>query len=133
MITLKIVQTYSKGHICTNPRTGQYLTHAHTHTTRAVATTDNCFAHSGARQRGKVIGVMNRVNPHLKNPLAYCRSECKAVYQAPASHNTCGSCWLGTAQQFYHDMRGEGGFNLLITRDPGAHIHQPTAWPLPHA
>ena len=106
--------------------------HAHTHTTRAVVTTDNCFARSGAHKHGKVIGVMNRVNPHLKNPWAYCRSECKAVYQASAPHNTCGSCWLGTAQQFYHDMRGEGGSRVTSKLKPGAHIHQPTTWSLPH-
>ena len=51
--------------------------------------------------------LMNWGNPRLINP--YCRGECKAVYQAPAPHNTCGSCWLETAQQFYHDMRGEDG------------------------
>ena len=98
--------------------------HAHTHTTRAVAITDNCFARSGAHQCGKVIGVMNRVNLHLKNPLAYCRCECKVVYQAPAPHNTCGSCWLETAQQFYNDMRGEDGSRVTSKLKQGAPIHQ---------
>ena len=37
--------------------------------------------------------------------------------QAP--HNTCGSCWLGTAQQFYHDMR------RLITRIEARGTHKP--------
>ena len=62
----------------------------------------------------------------------YYRSECNAVYQAPAPHNTWGSCWLGTAQQFYHDMGGEGGSWLTSKLKQGAHIHQPTAWLLPH-
>ena len=42
--------------------------HAHTHTTRAVVTTDNCFALSGAHKHGKVIGVMNRVTRISKTP-----------------------------------------------------------------
>ena len=37
----------------------------------------------------------------------YCRGECKAVYQAPAPHNTFGNCWLGTAPQFSHEKRGD--------------------------
>ena len=60
----------------------------------------------------------------------YCR---KAVYQAPAPHNTRGSCWLGTALQFHLDMRGEGGSQITSKSKQGAHIHQPTAQPLPHA
>ena len=117
-------------HQNTNPLLGQYLTHVQSHTTRAVATTDSCFASSGAHQRGKVVGLMNGVNPHLINP--NCQSECKAVYQTPATHNTCGSCWLGTAQQFYHDICREGGSRVTGKLKQGAHIHQPTAWPLPH-
>ena len=42
-------------------------------------------------------------------------------------HNTCRSCWLGTAQQFHHDMRGEGGLRVTSKVKQGAHIHQPTA------
>jgi len=75
---------------------------------------------------------MNGENSGLrKSP--YRRVECKAVYQVPAPHNTCGSCWLGTAQQFYHDMRGEGGSQVTSKLKQVEHIHQPTAWPLPHA
>ena len=33
----------------------------------------------------------------------------------------------GTAQQFYHDMRGEGGSRVTSKLKQGAHIHQPTA------
>ena len=54
-------------HIYTNPRLGQYLSHAHSHFTRAVAATDTCFALIGAHQRGKVVGLMNGENPRLKN------------------------------------------------------------------
>ena len=57
----------------------------------------------------------------------------KEVYQASAPHNTCGSCWLGTAQQFYLDMREEGGSQVTSKLKQGTHILQPTAWPLPHA
>ena len=47
---------------------------------------------------------MNGEFPRLQNTLLQ-----RWLHQAPAPHNTRGSCWLGTAQQFYHDMRGEGG------------------------
>ena len=53
----------------TNPRTGQYLTHTHSHFTRAVAATDSCFALIGANQRGKAVGLKNGENPCLKNLL----------------------------------------------------------------
>ena len=73
-----------------------------------MATTDSCFTLiAGAHQRGKAIGLMNGKTHVSKTP--YCPSECKAVYQAPAPHNTCGSCWLGTAPQFSHEMCGEDG------------------------
>ena len=60
------------------------------------------------------MGLMNRETRVSKTP--YCRGGCKAVYQAPAPHNTCRSFWLGTAQQFYHDMRGEGGSRAKMLR-----------------
>ena len=74
--------------------------------------------------------LMNGENPRLKNP--YCRGVSKAVYQVPAPPNTCGSCWLETAQQFYHEMRGEGRSRVTSKLKQGTHIHQPTAWSLPH-
>ena len=43
------------------------------------------------------------------------------------------SSTLGTAQQFYRDMRGEGGSRVTSTLKQGANMHQPTAWPLSHA
>ena len=48
---MKIVQTWSKGHTYTNPRPGQYLTHAHSHVTRVVAAMHSCFALTGAHQK----------------------------------------------------------------------------------
>ena len=65
--------------------------------------------------------------------ISYCRGECKGVYQAQSLHSKCGSCLLETAQQFYHDIRGEGGSRVTSKLKQGAHIHQPTAWPLPVA
>ena len=53
----------------TNPRPGQYLTHTHSHFTRAVAATDSCFALIGAHQRAKAVGLKNGENPCLKNLL----------------------------------------------------------------
>ena len=63
--------------------------------------------------------VNDRVEPASQNP--YCRGEGKAVYQAPAPHNTCGSCWLGTAQRFHHEMRGESGSRITSKSKQGAH------------
>ena len=40
---------------------------------------------------------------------------------------------LLAVQQFYHDMRGEGGSRVTSKLKQGAHIHQPTALPFPHA
>ena len=40
---------------------------------------------------------MNGENPRVSKTL-YCRGECKALLKAPASHNMCGSCWLGAAR-----------------------------------
>ena len=53
---------------------------------------------------------------HAHSRTPYSRGGCKAVYQAPALHNTCRSFWLGTAQQFYNDMGGEGGSRVKILR-----------------
>ena len=90
-----------------------------------MATTDSFFALIGSHQRGTAVGLMNWENPCLKNP--YCGGECKGVYQAPALQDTSGSCWLGTTQQFHHDMRGEGGSRITSKSKQGAHIHQPTS------
>ena len=45
-------QTESKGQTYTNWRPGQYLTHAHSHITRAVAAMDSCLALTGTHQHG---------------------------------------------------------------------------------
>ena len=123
------MQTLRKGHTYTNPRPDQYLTHAHSRITWEVAATDSCFALIGRDEHGKAVGL---INERFSKTL-YCRGECKAVYQAPATHNTFGSCWLGTAQQFYHDMRGEGGSRVTSKLKQWAHIHQHLGWQVPHA
>ena len=46
----------NKGHTNTNPRPGHYLTHAHSHTTRAEAAMNSCFALTGAYQHGIAVG-----------------------------------------------------------------------------
>ena len=43
----------------TNPRPGQYLTHAYSHITRAVAAMDSCFALARAHQHGIAVGSLN--------------------------------------------------------------------------
>ena len=63
-IALKIVHTLSKGHLKTNRRPCQYLTHAYNHITRAVASTD-----TGAQKLGKV-----RVS---ENPLLHVEGSAK--------------------------------------------------------
>ena len=104
------MQTWRKGHTYTNPRPDQYDTHVLSHITRAVTATDSCFALIGSHHaacQSCWVNEQGRGEPAWKTP--YCRGVWKAVYQAPVPQNTCGSCWLGTAQQFYLDMRGEGG------------------------
>ena len=65
----------------TNPRPGQYLTHAHSHITRAVAVMDlshgqlfRPFAH----QHGIAVGSLNEENPRVS----------KTVFTAEASAST---------------------------------------------
>ena len=45
--------------VYTNLRPGQYLTHAHSHITRAVAVMDSCFAPIGAHQYGIAVIVLS--------------------------------------------------------------------------
>ena len=40
-----------------NPRSGQYLTHAHSHITRVVAAMDSCFGLVRLHQRGIAVGT----------------------------------------------------------------------------
>lgn len=46
----------------------------------------------------------------------YYQDGCKAPLWAPARDNTCGSCWLGTARQFSHNMRWDGGLAFIADR-----------------
>ena len=50
-----------KGHTYTNPRPSQYVTHAHSHITRAVAAMDSCFALIKAQQHGDTAVRMREV------------------------------------------------------------------------
>ena len=59
-----------------NPRPGQYLAHAHSHITRAVAAMGSCFALIGPHQHGIAAQSMNGENPRVSKTL-YCRGECK--------------------------------------------------------
>ena len=43
--------------LMTSPSFGQYLTHAHSHITRAVAAMDSCFALIGAHKQGMSIAA----------------------------------------------------------------------------
>ena len=45
---------------------------------------------------------------------------CKAILQASAPYNNCGSCWLGTAWQFSYGMRWEGGSTVDLYDGRGA-------------
>ena len=53
-------------HTYTNPRPGQYLAHAHSHITRAVAAMDSCFAFIGAHQYGIAAQSMKGENPRAE-------------------------------------------------------------------
>ena len=62
----------------------QYLTHAHSHITRAMATMDRCFALVGDYQNDIAVGSMNRVIP---------------VYQRPSESNGHTAQFRGVAKQ----------------------------------
>ena len=77
----------------------------HSHITQTVAATNSCVTLIGAHQRGIAVGLLNGENPHLT-------AEVSAKQSIKGQLHTtlqCGNCWLGTAQQFYHDIPGEGG------------------------
>ena len=78
----------------------------------------------------KPLKLMNREKPR-KNSLLL-RWGQSSLSSASSTQHT-GSCWLGNAQQFCHNMRGEGGSRFTRKLKQGAHIHQPMDWPLPHA
>ena len=50
-----------KGHTYTNPRSSQYVTHAHSHITRVVAAMESCFALIKAHQHGDMAMRMREV------------------------------------------------------------------------
>ena len=93
-----------------------------------MATTDSFFALIGAHPVWHSRWVNERGKPAFQKPLTAEKQSIKRQL-----YTTCGSCWLGTAQQFHHDMRGEGGSQITSKSKQGAHIHQPTASLLPHA
>ena len=94
----------------------------HSHIKRAVAATDNFFTLIAVLQRGKAVGLMNRENPRLKNPLLLRWVQSSLSSASSAQH--IGSCWLGIAQQFYHDMCGKDGSRVTSKLKQGAHMHQ---------
>ena len=69
-----------QGHTYTNPRPGQYLTHAHSHIARAVAAMDSCLALIRAHLHGITVGSMNGENPRVSKTL-YSRGECKHCFK----------------------------------------------------
>ena len=77
-----------------------------------MAVMENCFTLIGAHQHSIAIGFKNGENFCFIDPLLPRRVQ--STGEAPAPHNTCGSCWLGTAGQFSHGMRGEGGSGVTL-------------------
>ena len=73
---------------------------------------------------------MNGENPRLNNPF-----QPRNVQRILLSASTTQHMWEllagGTAQQFYHNMRGEGG-SRVTSKARGTHT-LPTTWPFPHA
>ena len=56
-------------HSNTNPRPGQYVTHAHSHITRAVAAMDSCFGLVRPHQHGIAVGQKQDEKPYVVCPL----------------------------------------------------------------
>ena len=67
-------------------QSGQYLTHAHSHITPAVAAMDGCFTLTWAHQQGKAIRSMNGENPRLKEPLPQRRVQSTALSASSTQH-----------------------------------------------
>ena len=63
-------------HSNTNPRSGQYLTHAHSHITREVAAMGSCFGLVRPHQHGIVVGTKSPMQSAI-----YYRGGCKAPLQ----------------------------------------------------
>ena len=80
-----------------------------------------CFVLVGAHQCCQAGGLPNLLLRRVQSSIS-----------SASSTQTCGSCWLGTTQQFYHDVCGEGGSQVTSKLKQEAHIDQPTSWPLSH-
>ena len=50
-------------HLNTNPRSGEYLTHTHSHITRAVAAKDSCYGLVSPHQHGIAVGRSRAFSP----------------------------------------------------------------------
>ena len=69
--------------------------HVHSLITRAVAVMESCFTLIGAHQHGIAAGLKNGENLCFIDPLLPRRVQ--STGEAPAPHNTYGSCSLGAA------------------------------------
>ena len=76
----------------------------------SLVCTEICFA--GACFRSKLPLVYRPLKPCVV--CHFCRVGCRAPLKASASHNTCGSWWLGTARQFSDGMLWEGGSAFAV-------------------
>ena len=79
-----------------------------------MATTDSFFALIGAHPAWHSRWVNERGKPAFQKPLTAEKQSFKRQL-----YTTRGSCWLGTAQQFHHDMRGEGGSQKPVNQSKG--------------
>ena len=93
--SLNINGLYNWKHTPTWPAWPVYLMHVH-----------SCFALIGAHRHRIAVGSMNGENPRLKCPLLLRLVQSTTLSASSAPHNTYGICWLGTARQFSHDLRG---------------------------
>ena len=75
-------------HSNTNPRPGQYLTHAQSHITRAVAAMDSCFGLVRPHQHGVAVGQQQDQKPYVVCPLLPRR-----VQSAPLSASSKQHIW----------------------------------------
>ena len=92
-------------------------------TSRMCTAMDSSFALTRAHWHGITVGSMYEENPRVLQTL-YCRGKCKHSFKRQLLHNTCGNCWLGTARQFSHGMRGEGGSGVTLICVPVNSIRQ---------
>ena len=99
----------SKGYTYTNPWPSHYLTHAHSHITLVGSHEQRFCPHWGSTAWHGHRSVTGKTCVQRPFTAEVSPLQCKCQFHTTQS---CGSCWLGTTLQLYHNMCGEGGSQI---------------------